>query len=339
MKTILFAIAGLLFAVAVSLGAFQLGRLYQRPLAEPLQLNQPEKLALAQIEQAAAEGAEKPADDAQALPKEKGACGETGSLLILFTGADFSGGVWPLGADALRMVKADFDAPAITSVTFPRDLWVQTPALAAQDIAAARLGLAYHYQKEATMGEDKARITAATRVIAQTLVDNFELPAEHYFTLQLDNVAEMIDTIGGAPVNLPESITTESGVTFPAGQQVLDGALATEFVRAYRPGGDAARRQRQTLFLKALQDKVISADVLLKAPELVQQFDQAIVTDLSPRQIQALACLAGAVPPGEVAYYEIDETLTTPREVGEPVPVLDPDVETILARLREWLDL
>ncbi len=324
MKTIVSVVALVVFAVLLAFGAFQLGQFYQRPLAEPLTL---ERVS------AAAE----PVANQAAQPQQKGKCGETGQMLILFTGADFSGGVPPLGADAVRILKVDFDSPAIVSVAFPRDLWVQTPALEDQDILATRLGLAYYFKKEATLGAEKHRITTATGVVAQTLIDNFGLEPDKYFTLQLDNAAEMIDTIGGVPINNPEAFTNEYDVHFPQGEQVLDGRLSSEFVRSYLPGKDEARRARQTLFAKALQDKVISADVLVKVPDLIKQFDKAIVTDLSPKQLTALACMANEVPTAEVEYYEIDETLTTAREVGEFDPVLDPHVQDILARLEEWL--
>ncbi len=330
MKRIISVVALVVFAALLAFGAFQLGQFYQRPLAEPLTLN---RVA------AAADPTATPAAAQAAQPQKKGVCGETGRMLILFTGADFSGGVPPLGADAVRVLQVDFDAPAIVSVAFPRDLWVQTPALKDQDILATRLGLAYYFKKEATLGAEKHRVTVATGVLAQTLIDNFDLETEKYFTLQLDNVTEMIDTIGGVPINNPEAFTNEYGVTFPKGEQVLDGRLSSEFVRSYEPGKDAARRARQTLFAKALQDKVVSADVLVKVPDLIKQFDKAIVTDLSPKQLVALACMADQVPTSEVKYYEIDETLTTAREVGEFDPVLDPHVEDILARLKEWLDL
>jgi len=330
MKTIVSVIALIVFAALLAFGSFQLGRFYQRPLAEPLALERGAAAASPTATPAAAQAAQ---------PEKKGPCGETGRLMILFTGADFSGGVWPLGADAVRVVRVDFDNPSIVSVAFPRDLWLKTPVLADQDISNTRLGLVYHYKKEATLGSDKHRVTAASGAVAQTLVDNFNLQADKYFTLQLDSVAEMIDTIGGVPVNNPEEFTTENGVTFPAGEQVLDGRLSTEFVRAYQPGGDPGRRARQTLFVKALQDKVVSADVLSRVPDLVKQFDKAIVTDLSPKQLTALACMAKEVPTGAVEYYEIDETLTTPLDVGEPIPALAPNVEAILARLKEWLDL
>ncbi|RPJ37440.1 MAG: hypothetical protein EHM21_18080, partial [Chloroflexi bacterium] len=51
-------------------------------------------------------------------------CGASGSVLLLFVGADFYGGNPPLGADSARVVKVDYDHEEVTVVAFPRDLWV-----------------------------------------------------------------------------------------------------------------------------------------------------------------------------------------------------------------------
>ena len=132
--------------------------------------------------------------------------------------------------------------------------------------------------KEATQGEAKHRITTATGLVAQTLYDNFAYPTEkkdyYYFTMQLDEVAGMIDTIGGVEINNPAAITTEREVTFPAGVQTLDGKLSAEYLRAYKPGGDPARLKRQNLYMKALQTKILSAEILAKSPRAVQAVRQ-----------------------------------------------------------------
>lgn len=328
MKKVFEAILLVVLAVLLVAGGFMAGSFYARPLAQPMSVTIPEKQA--QPTAVAAVDNVKPV-------QQKGTCGNTGSMLVLFTGADFSFGNPPYGADAVRLVKVDYDNKKITVVAFPRDLLVKTPGLVDLNIGETTLGQSYYFRKEATQGEAKHRITTATGLLAQTIYDNFTYPTQkkdyYYLTLQLDEVGAMIDTIGGVEVNLPAAITTERDVTFPAGVQVLNGQLSAEYLRAIQPGGDEARRERQNLYAKALQDKMLSGSFLGQIPDLYKQFDKAIVTDLSPKQIEALGCMSKEVPQDQIVFYEIDGELVTATGSMELIP----NVEMIKTKLKEWL--
>lgn len=270
--------------------------------------------------------------------KAQGVCGNTGAMLVLFTGEDFKQGKWPLGADTVRVVKVDFSNKKIVVVGFPRDLWVKTPGLADQDFPETRLGLSYFYKKQATNGSDKHKVTVATAQVAQALLDNFGLQPEKYLTLQLQTVPQMIDTIGGLDIDVPEAFTTEYGVSFDAGPQHMDGAMAAEYLRAFAQSGkgsDLLRLSRQNIFIKALREKALSASIIPKIPDLYKQFDQAVVTDLSPKQIADLACMAREVPQKDIEFHEIVGGLVTEQADF----LLMPDVEKIKEALKAWLDL
>ena len=259
-------------------------------------------------------------------------CGNTGSKLVLFTGEDTSFGKEPLGADAVRVVKFDFDQKKITVVAFSRDLLLKTGSLADAAHPESELGLAYYYKKQATNGSEKHKVTISTEVVGQILYDNFGVQPANYFTIQLDSAAGMIDSIGGIEVVVPEAITTEYGLVIPAGKQLMDGKTAEEYARTFVQG-DSTRLQRQNLFAKALQDKILTANILPKVPDLYKQFDKAIVTDLSPKQIADLACMAKEVPQAQIAFHEIGGELVTEQEGG----ILLPHFDEIKASLEKWL--
>ncbi len=269
--------------------------------------------------------------------KPQGTCGNRGTLLLLFVGADFSAGVPPLGADAVRAIKIDYDNRKITVVAFPRDLYVQTAGLANQNIPATKLGLSYYYMKTATMGSDQHRITAATTLVGQSLYDNFGLAPQNYLTVQMENMPAMVDAMGGVDISVPQAFTSEHGIYYPAGQQHLDGAKSQEFVRTFLPGGDTARRQRQNLFVKALEQTVLNAGIVSKIPDLYKSFDKSIVTDLTPKMIADLACMSEAVPEDQVAFYEVSGDLVDDMVGSDGLSILYPDVEAVRAKLVEWL--
>ncbi len=315
----------ILVCAFLALAVFAVWQIIDTPLAEAMNLTTDKSSAVLSNPSSA--------QPAAASVKQAETCGNTGSWLVLFTGEDTSKGKWPLGADAVRVIKVDFDNKKITVVAFSRDLWVKTAGLAAQNYPETELGLAYYYKKQATNGSDKHKVTVSTELVAQALVDNFDLAPQKYFTLQLDSTAAMIDTIGGVDVLVPQAITTEYGTQIPAGQQLMSGAVASEYVRTFVQG-DATRLERQNLFIKALQEKVLNANILPKVPDLYKQFDKAIVTDLTPKQISELACMAKEVPQSQIDFHEIEEgsDLVTVKSGG----ILMPKVDAIKAALKEW---
>jgi LCP family protein required for cell wall assembly len=301
-----------------------------KPLGEPMEL--------AKSDPQAAQAVGKVENQVSSVSKAQEVCGNTGSLLVLFTGEDFTRGVWPLGADTVRVVQVNFSDRKIVVVGFPRDLWVKTPGLEELDYPETRLGLAYHYKKEGTSGSDKHKVTTATEQVAQALYDNFDLEPETYFTVQLKELPGMINTIGGVDVDVPQAFTNEYGVEFTAGMQHMNGQQVTEYVRSWAENqneGDMLRFPRQNLLIMALQDQVLNADLLPKIPDLYKQYDKAIVTDLSPNQIKDIACMIKEVPQQEIEFHEIDIESGLVTE-GEDF-VLMPKVDEIKAKLSEWL--
>lgn len=233
-------------------------------------------------------------------------CGQTGSMIVLFLGSDASQGNPPYGADSIRLIKIDYDAQKFSVITFPRDLIVQTSALNNANYPQAPLGVTFKYANQAATGTEVEKNTAATSVIAQLIMNDFGVRPDYYITVQMNQLAAMIDTIGGVEINVPAAITTERGITFLAGTQTLNGALATEYIRAIQPGGDSARIIRQNDFLNALKAKVISAKLLPKVPTLISQFQNAVSTDLSPEQLVSFACLASKVSEENITFDAIN---------------------------------
>ena len=330
---VLSGVVAVLVILLLGVGGYLVYHIASTPLAEHMALTpQPNPAAVSQP--VAVGQAAKPTATVQAAGKKEATCGETGTQVILFVGEDYNKGNPPLGADTVRAIKVDYDNKKIDMVTFPRDLLVQVKGL--DNRTESALGLAYYYKKEAVPGNDeKHRVTQATQLVGQTLLDEFGLPSDYYFTFQLYNIPAVIDKIGGVEINNPEAFTTERNVTFPAGVQTLNGVLAAEYNRAIQPGGDLARSRRQNLFMQALQAKMISANILPRVPDLVQEFTKMTVTDLSPKQLANLACIATSVPKDSITFNQIEGDLVTPGENG----VLVPNVEQIKAKLKEWLDL
>jgi LCP family protein required for cell wall assembly len=325
-------IAGLILGV-LGFGVWQFRRLFSKPLAEPLAIqmdSQQETTEVSETISFVIEATNVP----QPAQTPQGLCGNTGSIQILMAGADYSLGMPPYGADAIRLTKIDFDNASMTTVAFPRALIVNSGALGDPLKSQMELGTSYYEKRQTAQGSNNEKASAGSMLLAQVLYDNFEVIPNHYMTLQLDSIGAMIDQVGGIEITLTTEITTEHGVTFPAGTQTLNGRLAAEFVRAKQPGGEAARLQRQNQFIKALQKKLFSANSLTKISELLKQFEGAIVTDLSPEQILTLACAYEQIPDESEKFYNlIGQEYVTTTEDGQMLP----KVEEIKAFLRQTM--
>jgi anionic cell wall polymer biosynthesis LytR-Cps2A-Psr (LCP) family protein len=119
-------------------------------------------------------------------------------------------------------------------------------------------------------------------------------------------------------INIPAAITTEHNVYYSAGQQTLSGALSTEYVRFLHPGDEAARTARQNAFIQALFAKVANVSILPHIPALLAEYQNAVITDLSPEQLVNLTCLVEKMPKANVTFTSVD----TPDLVVKNIPNL-----------------
>jgi LCP family protein required for cell wall assembly len=262
-------------------------------------------------------------------PEAKKTCGESGSKTLLFIGSDVLGSSQPYGADSIRLIKVNFDTQTVKIITFPRDMFVSTGSVNSTSAIQQSLGLAYYTAFTAASGTPLEKNAVGASVVSQLLHDNFGVQPGNYITGQMDKFASMIDTVGGVEINIPAAITNEHNISFSAGVQTLNGAMATEYIRFLYPGGESARTARQNEVVKALQTKMININSLAQIPTLQTQFKDALITDLSIEQLTNLACLALTMPKTNITFGAI----TAPDLMNNNIP----DVEKVKAYLLSFL--
>ena len=80
------------------------------------------------------------------------------------------------------------------------------------------------------------------------------VPIDHYATIDMDGLHDMIDTLGGIDVVSNDTFTT-NGVHFEKGKKThVNGKEAMSFIRSRKEegaGGDFGRQERQQLILEA----------------------------------------------------------------------------------------
>jgi LCP family protein required for cell wall assembly len=224
-------------------------------------------------------------------------CGSSGAMSVLVIGRDETQWELPYGADAIRLVKVDFDQKKVTVFAFQHDLLLNTPGLVTYNTSQSRLGAAY-YVVRAKEGDMRAADTKASSAIAQILYDNFGVKADRYITMQENVLTDAVNTIGGVEVDVPAAVASDHVdlvLNLNAGKQTFDGATAQKYVRYLtnsNTNDEWGRFSRQGVVVKGLMQRLKDPSVYTKIPELYTQFQKSVVTDLSPAEIVSLGCMA-----------------------------------------------
>ncbi len=151
----------------------------------------------------------------------------------------------------------------------------------------------------------------------------FGIPVDAYVTTTCDNVAEIIDIIGGVPIEMPYPVVFEADKVIPNGEQVLSGEEAEWFLR-FRYGyqdADIGRVQAQRLFMVAAMKKAISMNSVQMFSAVNKVYKQELIaTDLSMEDISRVADLASHIDMANVNVFMLP---------GEAVMAGDQSVWTI----------
>lgn len=196
----------------------------------------------------------------------------------------------PRRRTALFAATAAFVAVVVAAVAVPLLLDRATPAAPPRDEDVLILGLDRSRQTEVLMlahldADGTAAMVSLPDIIPRSGGSSYPLDevydrlgpdrlladvrrltgvrVEHYAVLDMTALGELATAVGGVPVCLKEpSRDPETDVSFPAGQQVVRGAKALEFVRQ---GYDTeipypSRDERQQAFLSGLASKAGEVD-------------------------------------------------------------------------------
>lgn len=223
------------------------------------------------------------------------ACPGEGAVNLLVLGLASPETPGQRGADAIRLVRLDFDRPGVAILSLPPDLLIGTTELT----SLTRL---YWQAHQENSGADNIRHQQATRALAQALLDNYGFAADHYITVNQPAFARMIDALGGIQVNVPEAIldVPEGWHSFQAGEQTMTGDQALDYVRLLNPSNQTYpsewnRFARQNLVIRAALSAALKPTNWDQLPNLVNEFNNLLVTDLSAAQLLEMTCLVQEV--------------------------------------------
>lgn len=133
----------------------------------------------------------------------------------------------------------------------------------------------------------------------KTINQNFNLDVREYMTMNFEQMADVIDILGGVDLTITENervatngiMASTPGVTSPfiasSGTVHLDGQQATCYARIRKLDSDSQRAGRQQVLMETLFDKVMNMNPLAY-PSFIKQVLPLIETSLSYGDILGL---------------------------------------------------
>lgn len=201
-----------------------------------------------------------------------------GVYTFLLVGRDTGGGGL---TDTILLLTYDVNAKTITGLNIPRDTMLNVKT------TSKRINAVYNYNKGSDPDTQVEKgMTALKQWVGRTtgIVPNF------YVILEWEAVGKLVDAVDGVTFTVPFNMNYDDPaqdlhIHQSAGTRLLNGRDAMEVIR-YRQDNngkkiyDDGRIQIQQDFLKAVAQKCLQPQIVLKIPELAQIFMENVVTDL-----------------------------------------------------------
>ncbi|WP_326558015.1 LCP family protein [Micromonospora sp. NBC_01796] len=170
-------------------------------------------------------------------------------------------------------------------------------------------------------------------LLVRTVEQLTDARVDHFMVVDFEELAPVVDVLGGVDVTVAAEVTDRSGVRFHGGVNQLDGARARAYLRqpANLPDGTVDRIQRQQNLLRALLVKVASPPPdanALTSYRLLDALTRAVSVDdhFGRDELREVAQAAGAVGTDSIWFLTAPTGSTTSSaERGAPDPDLVPD--------------
>lgn len=167
-----------------------------------------------------------------------------------------------------------------------------------------------YYHREGYDGSARNKISAAYMGdpinTANAVSDILQgIPIHYYVVLEDEGVKNIVDAIGGVPMNIPIDMkytdpydTPPLIIDIPAGEQILNGDKAVEFLR-YRFGyeeGDLGRVKAHQQFIKSAYNQCLSSDLSKVVTVILENID----SNLNLKNLKAFSAMATNISPENI---------------------------------------
>ncbi len=144
-----------------------------------------------------------------------------------------------------------------------------------------------------TLGEirEKDKLTHAgiygIDVSVKTIEKLLDININYYIKVNFSSLTKIVDALGGVNVYSENTFISRDGYSYKKGNNYVMGEEALSFVRERKAfgGGDRVRIENQANMIKALIDKAISPDIIIKYNSLLNSLENFFVTNMKMNNI------------------------------------------------------
>ncbi len=237
--------------------------------------------------------------------------------------------------DTIMLVSWNMDTNKIDIISVPRDTYYE------------RKGYSSPAQKKINAAYGAEGIIGTANSVSDVL---YGIPINYYAVVDYDSVRTIVDGIGGVPVNVEKAMkyddptdTPPLHINIPAGEQVLDGDHAVQYLR-YRKGnhgggyaeGDIGRVKAQQEFVKSAFKQALDHGLIDSVKLITKNVESDITVGAATKfALKAVGLDSDAISTytlpgvgqyiGNVSYFiqDKDETKDMLREIYDPQPTTD----------------
>lgn len=219
--------------------------------------------------------------------------------------------------DSIIVMRIDFVSHKVIMLSIPRDTYVTIANKGRKD----KINHAFPFGGGVKGGGFANSIATVENFLGGIKID-------HYFGMDMEAIAPIIDAIGGVEYDVDVEYH-KKGMDLSKGVQVLDGQKAQQYLRfRYSPMGDIDRVKRQQRFLLAMKDdlkekvisKQLSVEQLINVYETVQDMTY---TDMSVQQLMSLGYFMTGADDASIDTYIVEGSFMNKNGISYWKPDMD----------------
>jgi polyisoprenyl-teichoic acid--peptidoglycan teichoic acid transferase len=264
---------------------------------------------------------------------------QTATFLLL--GSDKRPGQKYFRTDTIIIAAVRPSAGQVTLISVPRDLYVYIPT-----IGMDRVNTAYEY------GQMHQYPGGGTALLKDTILYNLGIRIDHLAIVDFDGFRRIVDTLGGLDVPVfcaytdwrlidpsldPENENNWALYTVGPGVVHMDGDLALWYARSRKKSDDFDRGRRSQEVIRALYTRALQTNAISKIPQLFNDFNSSVITDLGLDGVLQMAPLALHLNNADIRSYYIGRDDVSSWMTPGGASVLLPNALAIQSKLQQAL--
>ncbi|MCX6823141.1 MAG: LCP family protein [candidate division SR1 bacterium] len=216
---------------------------------------------------------------------------ENGNINVMVVGYGGEGHAGSFLADSIMVASFNPKLGATTMISIPRDLYVYDTGY----------GIMGRINEVFAVGVGSKREFATGALFLSSMLEQIlGLKISYYAAIDFGGFKDVVDTLGGITVDVPESFsdstypTVNNGymtVSFTSGIQNMNGETALEYARSRHSTSDFSRSLRQQIIIKAIIDKMKSQGLgtVTKLKKLYSNYTSMVKTNISLKEMMGMA--------------------------------------------------